>query len=366
MSDKDTKTLEGSAADSDKDEAISSAASAAPLKATANRRGGGARAFFFFLLFLGLIAIAAYYGRDKVTHLQNEANHALQTLDINRQQIGQFALAIGQLQQNQNNLEQTLTDYIDDQQDRIAELERRVIAAEGTTTLEWKVAEARYLVRLADRRLQIGGDTPTAIALLADADSILKDIGQARFTDARAALIEDISRLRAVGEVDTQGLYLQISAVARRASQLPLRSTPGFEFGAAAQPEVDLDQNWWQQLLEQAKVALAKVLLVRKAADDTVWMLDSQSEAAVRARVGLLITQSLSALLAEQQSLFAASLGQVAEVLQRYYEPGVALTAVQSELENLAGISLQRNQLDVQGSVAAMDLAMQQAANAGD
>ena len=349
------------------DQTAASASSGASKPAKAPGRGGGGK-LLVALVFLALIFAACYYSRDTLSEARSAIETARQTLDNNQQQIAELAGAIGQLQRNQQNLQQTLTDVIQDQQGQMARFEARLDENQGYSNERWQVAEARYLVRLADQRVRIAGDVATAIALLEQANGMLRDTGQARYTDTRAVLIEDISQLRAAGEVDTQGLYLQISAVARRLADQPLQNAPGFAFGEQPKKPAEemAQQGFWGRSLAWLKASLAEVLLVRRADETSQWMLDNASESAIRAQVGLLSTQALSALLSGNQNLYQQSLASVAQLVQQHYEATSGRQLLLDELDNLAAVSLNRTSLDLDDSLQAMEDALALAEQAGD
>lgn len=329
------------------------------------KKSGGGK-LLVALVLLGMIFAAWYYSRDMLDEARTAIDQAKSTLETNQQQIAELASSLGQLQRNQQNLENTLTNLIQDQQAQMARVEARIDQSRGYSSERWQVAEARYLVRLADQRVRIGGDIATAIALLEQANAMLRDTGQARYTDARAALIDDLSRLRAAGDVDTQGLYMQISAVARRLAEQPLRSTPGFEFGAVAEPQAQEQAGWWKRALAEVKSALAQVMLVRKADETSQWMLDNASESAIRAQVGLLSTQALSALLSSEQDLYVQSLAAVQSLVLQHYEATAGRALLLEEIDALAQASLNRTSLDLDRSLQAMDDALTMAEAAGD
>ncbi len=348
------------------DQTAAPASSGASKPAKVPGRGGVGK-LLVALVFLALVFAAWYYSRDTLSEARSAIETARQTLDNNQQQIAELAGAIGQLQRNQQNLQQTLTDVIQDQQGQMARFEARLDENQGYSNERWQVAEARYLVRLADQRVRIAGDVATAIALLEQANGMLRDTGQARYTDTRAVLIEDISQLRAAGEVDTQGLYLQISAVARRLADQPLQSAPGFAFGEQPRPAEEMaQQGFWARSLAWLKASLAEVLLVRRADETSQWMLDNASESAIRAQVGLLSTQALSALLSGNQNLYQQSLASVAQLVQQHYEATSGRQLLLDELDNLAAVSLNRTSLDLDDSLQAMEDALALAEQAGD
>ena len=87
----------------------------------------------------------------------------------------------------------------------------------------WRLAEAEYLMRVANHRLLMERDADGAENLLALADEVLADAGALAYHDVRALLAEEMAALRAFESVDVQGIFLRLEALKGQLDQLPLR-----------------------------------------------------------------------------------------------------------------------------------------------
>lgn len=87
----------------------------------------------------------------------------------------------------------------------------------------WRLAEAEYLMRVANHRLLMERDADGAENLLALADEVLADAGALAYHDVRALLAEEMAALRAFESVDVQGIFLRLEALKGQIEQLPLR-----------------------------------------------------------------------------------------------------------------------------------------------
>ncbi|NOX44097.1 MAG: hypothetical protein GXP19_10245 [Gammaproteobacteria bacterium] len=93
------------------------------------------------------------------------------------------------------------------------------IGAESTT---WIIAEAEYLLTLANHRIILDKDVDTAIAALTAADQRLKKVGDPGLLDVRRKISEEIIALRSVEVPDIAGMAFELAALASTAEQLPL------------------------------------------------------------------------------------------------------------------------------------------------
>lgn len=88
---------------------------------------------------------------------------------------------------------------------------------------DWLLAEAEYLIRLANQRLLLDKDTRSAISLLSNADTILASLEDPLMFATRKAVAQDIQALKSVTSFDIEGRYLQLSALYDQVAILPQR-----------------------------------------------------------------------------------------------------------------------------------------------
>ena len=91
----------------------------------------------------------------------------------------------------------------------------------GTSSQDWVYAEVEYLVRMANQRVLMEQDANSALQLLQAADDIIRETEGLSAHRLREALARDIATLKAAASPDTQGIYLELSALV---SQVPLLS----------------------------------------------------------------------------------------------------------------------------------------------
>lgn len=87
----------------------------------------------------------------------------------------------------------------------------------------WQVAEAEYLLRVANYRARLEADAGGALGMLAAADRALADAAPFAYHDVRALLAQERAALEAVAGTDVQGIYLRLAALKGQLDRLPLR-----------------------------------------------------------------------------------------------------------------------------------------------
>ena len=99
---------------------------------------------------------------------------------------------------------------------------KRLVELGSTTRSDWLLAEAEYLARLAQQRLQTERRVKSPLALLQSVDAILTQIDDPNLLQARSAVAADITSLRLTPDVDREGIYLELQALANSVEKLLL------------------------------------------------------------------------------------------------------------------------------------------------
>ncbi|MDP6191237.1 MAG: uroporphyrinogen-III C-methyltransferase, partial [Gammaproteobacteria bacterium] len=199
---------------------------------------------------------------------------------------------------------------------------------------KWELAEAEYLLRLANQRLAMEQDPAVAVTLLQAADEIMRTSEQVGSYGVRQAIAQDISALLAVPMVDVEGLYARLAGLLEQSSGLayikPATAVvvPAQEPDPISQTTKDLQAplSWDQKALQMAgnvldgtMQELELLVRVQERTNADQLLLSPDIEALLRVRLQLALTQAQAALLRGQQGVYQSSLQQVAELLHEYY-----------------------------------------------
>lgn len=245
-----------------------------------------------------------------------------------------------------------------EQQARSAEQQRRLGELSAEDQRAWQLAEIRYLLRLANQRLIMAGDTQSAEALLRSADNTLRELDDADLHALRAAVAADLAAVRAIPKLDIQGLYLRVEALMREADALVLFELP--ERAVATEPPSAED---WQARLAQGYAAavakLSEYIVVSRRDVPIEALMDPQYEGLVRQNLRMLLEQAQAAMLSGNTLLYRKSL-QRAEgwVTQFFKEDERSAQAMAEELRRLRDERVAVSRPDLGASLAALDAVM--------
>ena len=89
---------------------------------------------------------------------------------------------------------------------------------------DWLMAEAEYLVQLANHRLLLEKDIATAAVALKAADARLSEVADPALLSVRKVLLNDLNKLSNIPTVDLAGLSVTLSSLSNNVPNLPLNT----------------------------------------------------------------------------------------------------------------------------------------------
>ncbi|MEE8059817.1 MAG: uroporphyrinogen-III C-methyltransferase [Pseudomonadales bacterium] len=251
--------------------------------------------------------------------------------------------------------QQQLEKQIENLQQQLASQQKRLLSLSTTDRDDWLLAEAEYLMRLANQRLLMGKEIKGARQLLKAADNILLELDGSGLYSVRQALAENIAALRAAGRFDLEGIYLQLGAAANQADQLRLIEMPQLEI---ASMEPQQPESWQQRLefgLHVAWKKLSHYIQIKRR--DTIYQpqLAPDYAAAVRQNIRLMFEQAQMGSLSGRQRVYEASLAKAKSGLSHYYTLDQEATAVViAMIDELAEQQVEVSLPDISGSLRAL------------
>ena len=199
----------------------------------------------------------------------------------------------------------------------VAQLQLQVSAA---ATGEGRLAELEHLLHMARQHAELETDPPTALRLLTAAEAILANSGDPRLLPVRVALTNDIAQVRSQAEIDVEGTYLRIGALAASAAALPFQQ-PVFVGDAPAAS--DSDQGLWSRAVQAAR-GLVRVRTDRNAA--ALPVLSQEGQAIVRQRIVLALDQASTAVLRGEEKVYRAALNRADALVRQHAQTSASAT----------------------------------------
>lgn len=174
---------------------------------------------------------------DDIADLERSVNERLADLDVRQSEALSSALA--DFDARMGAAEQGFANSLS-----------QVMNAAPPSEREWKLAEAAYLLRVANHRLLMEQDARSALAMLEAADQILAELDDFSLHAVRAALADEMLALKRVRGADVQGLYLTIEAIKGQLATLPI-AVPEYLAEKPEAPATPAGADFWQVVTDR-------------------------------------------------------------------------------------------------------------------
>ncbi len=359
---------------SDDDKALTKSDKPAPAPPV--KRRGGFIAWLALLIALALVGAAGYSLLeaqkreaalvDRLVGLESRAETKQDDADgLARQLRGELGDGVARLEEQLvsdvarlESLAAEQTAALERVDALIAEQRAELARFSASDREDWLLAEAEYLLRLANQRLIMTGDVAAAQALLNSADAVLRELDDVALHGARGAVAADIAALRAVPRIDTEGVYLRLAALIEQAGSLVIFQMPDVE----AQPDPEPADDWQGRLrqgYESALLKLSDYIIIRRRDVPMQALMDPQWEGLVRQNLRMLLEQTQVALLSGNQVLYNESLQRAEHWAGEFIESDeAAAQAVVREITELRAMTIAVDLPDISRSLRAVDEAL--------
>ena len=229
----------------------------------------------------------------------------------------------------------------------------------GTATRgDWLLAEATYLVRLANQRLQVERSIENPLAILESVDSIFIQINDPELLAVRNALAIDIAALRMTEIVDREGIYLELQAISSALETLSILQPRADDEAAQQAQATQQAPGSLTETLERFSEKFGNLIVLQKRQQPIEPLLSRAERTMVRQNFYLLLEQAQSALLREEQIIYSSSLNKAEALLRGYFQLNSESEALIARLQALAERSVSQQLPDISGSQNAIQTAL--------
>lgn len=206
------------------------------------------------------------------------------------------------------------------------------------------VADAEYLLSVANQKLHLVGDVKAVIAMMEAADQRLHDSGDPATFKVREALAEEINLLKGFTPPDVVGISAKLLVLEAKVKDLPLflphadRSKEDHQSVGASGSEAGNKNNGWS-----ASVAndIKGLVIIRRTDKPVQAILLPEEVAALRQIMLLKLEMSRAALLRGDDELYKANMDSALTWLAENFDTEAAATqGVADELKSLQGLQL--------------------------
>jgi uroporphyrin-3 C-methyltransferase len=231
-----------------------------------------------------------------------------------------------------------------------------------TSRSDWFLSEAVYLARLARQRLHTERSTKNPVALLKQVDDILVALDDLDVLPVRSAVAKDIAALRLAGDVDVNGIVVELNALISHVDRLPLitytapveNKAPVTVDKVIHSSDQDMMQRWLVTL-DELGASLSNLIRVRQRSNPIEPILTDREEAIARGNLHLLLQQAANAALREQQEVYQVSLVSAEQWIADYFRDAPATSSVRKRLQALQSAQIVQQLPIIDATINALD-----------
>ena len=339
------------------------------------KRGAGLIVSFGMLISILALVVAGYAAyliyesnselkdaRTSVRSLETELANLKRTSDQKIEQLSvvleQTTASIAQTREAENTAIADLGASFEAATEQLrTELRAELNEGLGTSGEDWLLAEVEYLIRLANQRVLMERDVSGALSLLSSADEIVEQTSGIAAYELRESLAYDIANLKAVSDLDTDGIFLSLSAMASQVLELR-RKQPELSSPRQTQVENGEAQNFYQQFISLVSNIFGRVLNSVDYRRDGVAitpLLPPKEEYYLRQNLILKFEMAQLALLRNDQPVYHTSLSEAELwIVKHFIETDPRTIALVTSLDQLMEVEVDRSLPNISGSLRAV------------
>jgi uroporphyrin-III C-methyltransferase len=218
----------------------------------------------------------------------------------------------------------------------------------------WVIAEARYLLEIANRRLGVERDDESALAALLAADARLQTLRDPALNGVRRALAQEIQGLRAISHPDIDGIVARLASGEELAARLPVLGAIA-EHYRPDEPAYGATPGFaraWQVL----KSSFVGMVSIRRIGEDAVELVSLEEQGLRRHHLQLLLYGARTAALRRDTADYRANVSAARRWLEQMFdvrEPSVA--SLRNDLLMLEQLEIAPTLPDISRSLKLLD-----------
>jgi len=279
------------------------------------------------LIIIGLAGAGFYFFsqlRDQQQDLGGEVKGEMskQIADYQSQLVAiqsQLASLESSVAGKDNHFTQTLADFSQLHNEKLEttrkELNESIIRLQrqlGKTRGDWLIADAEYLLSVANERLHLVGDVNTSREALEAADQRLRESGDAATFKVREEIAKELSLLKSISVPDVVGIYASIQTLQDRVDKLALLLPyTGKTLAAADSKKSSISNSENQGLLDSAISQLQDAVVIRHTEHEVKEILTPEEALFIREQLRVKLEMVKISLVQRNEVLFQSSLADV-------------------------------------------------------
>ncbi|CZF98813.1 TPA: hypothetical protein JBH59_02050 [Legionella pneumophila] len=207
---------------------------------------------------------------------------------------------------------------------------------------DWLLLKARYYLELAQINVHWSDNFNTSVALLQQADALLKGMNIPKIFTIRQTIAKEITQLKSISVVDITGILSQLDAAQAAINNLSIQSV-------VDQQEVlnhitkseESGKTGWRNRLQDSVNFLEKLVVIRRHNENIPPLISPLYESAIKENIRLNLQEAQWAILNNNPAVYQFALNQAIANLKRVFNESSQNTdALIKQLSTLQNVKL--------------------------
>lgn len=205
---------------------------------------------------------------------------------------------------------------------------------------DWLLLKARYTLELAELNNFWSTDYKSTIALLQNADDLLKQNNEPKVLAIRQAIAKEIGLINATPKLDITGLISQLDALQLSISKLQM-SMPNEKSSAQEQKNDEQESSSWRNRMHDSAQLFGKLVVIRRNNEQIKPLMSPLYESILKESISLRLQEAQWAVLNNNSEVYQAALNQsVAQLKLHFADNKQSMTDLLEQLQSLQEIKL--------------------------
>jgi len=232
--------------------------------------------------------------------------------------------------------------------DAIARVQRQL----GKTRGDWLIADAEYLLSVANERLHLIGDVNTTREALEAADQRLRESGDAGTYKVREEIAKEIAALKNISVADIVGIYASIQTLEGQVDKLVLLlpyTGKALTVPEKKQPSVEPTED--QSLLDSAMDKLEGIVTIRHTDQEVKEILTPEEALFIQEQLRVKLEMVKISLVQQNEVIYQSSLADAKKWTEQHFTKNTEANNFIAELERLSNIKIRSQFPDISASL---------------
>ncbi|MBK8815337.1 MAG: uroporphyrinogen-III C-methyltransferase [Methylococcaceae bacterium] len=229
--------------------------------------------------------------------------------------------------------------------DKVLQVQRQL----GKTRGDWLIADAEYLLSIANERLHLVGDVNTTKEALEAADQRLRESGDTGTIKIREQIAKEIAQIKDIKEPDIVGIYSALQTLAGETAKLslllPYTGKPLTKPEEAEKSSAISEDN--NELLNTAIEELEGIVTIKRSDQPIKEILSEEQAEFIREQLRVKLELVKIALVQENDALYQTGLADIKSWIEKHFNKNGVTESFQAELTRLQGINLRTQFPDI-------------------